>query len=779
MSIAQGRLEILQVYKLLQCVRQNDKKQIGKLIKFGIANLINFAEPNEGECALHLASVANNIDMCKFLLELGAHPNVQDKQGRTPFMKAAELGHDQLLELLAFADADMTLVDNDGQGILFYCVCPTKRHTQCVQIALEHGADPNNRSLNGKPALLFTCEQAQEQECKEMCLQILEKGADPNGMDEESGRTVLMEAANAGATEVVRVILQKGGKVNTLDKGRYHAGHYAAKGGFFQILRALSAYGGDLGVIAMDGNTPLHLAAKGGFADCCKFIVQRGCNPKLKNQEGKTARAVAKESAHKPAMKEIRKGERYFTKYSKPQVHNPNEPWAILFYDWSLEHEKVLRSAFEVMDLGDGTVAKEDFALVIQGKEAPIEFEDLQKIMQVHDKNRLGSVNINEFFKGSKYLQKTFLMASYEPKKKKGKKGGKKGKASIPLPICIVPENLIHRRDDGGPPHFMIESYRHFTDYSRFSRDHPPVHPLQDDSAWYLDWPDKSFTNVNYAVKADDIESLNRAFAQGVPVDVRDRFYKTPLMAACASGNFEVAKFLIAMGADVNASDNFKWTPLHHACHAGQLDIIQLLVNSGVQIDTAAINGSTPLMRAVESCRLECVQYLINCGAKVQLQNKKEQNALDISREYTDLRIYEVVKAKLDSLPKPKDKKGKGKGKGKAPAVCRGLHPTIQHTVSKMADRYGIDITKQKKEILHESVLYQQSLITSGAVNKVDITFVPRTVWGHQPTTEELIKKREARRERFTYEVDFDDFMMPFKKNFMTKSIALGGPNAK
>lgn len=110
------RLLNLQIYKLLQCVHQKDKEQIEKLVQNGFPNLLNFTEPEEGYTALHLACMKNDTDMCSFLLELGAHPDVQDKMGRTPAMKAAELGHELVLDLLVKAKADMTAVDNEGKG---------------------------------------------------------------------------------------------------------------------------------------------------------------------------------------------------------------------------------------------------------------------------------------------------------------------------------------------------------------------------------------------------------------------------------------------------------------------------------------------------------------------------------------------------------------------------------------------------------------------------------------------------------------------------------------
>lgn len=110
------RLLNLQIYKLLQCVHEKDKKQIENLIQKGFPDLINYTEPKEGYGAFHLASMKNDIEMCRFLLEHGARPNVHDKMGRTPAMKAAELGHEVILELLVKANADMTAVDNEGKG---------------------------------------------------------------------------------------------------------------------------------------------------------------------------------------------------------------------------------------------------------------------------------------------------------------------------------------------------------------------------------------------------------------------------------------------------------------------------------------------------------------------------------------------------------------------------------------------------------------------------------------------------------------------------------------
>ena len=57
---------------------------------------------------MHIAACKNNDDMISFLLDMGANPNVLNRQGQTPVMNAAEYGHIQCLQVLAEAGSDMT-----------------------------------------------------------------------------------------------------------------------------------------------------------------------------------------------------------------------------------------------------------------------------------------------------------------------------------------------------------------------------------------------------------------------------------------------------------------------------------------------------------------------------------------------------------------------------------------------------------------------------------------------------------------------------------------------
>ncbi|XP_012733563.2 ankyrin repeat and EF-hand domain-containing protein 1 [Fundulus heteroclitus] len=774
-TLAQDRLEVLQIYRLLQWVHKGEKAEIEKMVKLGVKNLINLKEPRDGLGVLHLAVSTKNSDLVDLLLSLGAHPDVQDLRGRTPVMLAAEMGNEEIFALLLQKQPDMRLVDAEGKGVLFYCNYPTKRHARCLQVALKNQADPNNVSAEGVHVLNVMCEKADE--CTPLCLILLDAGADPDATNEGTGVTALMEAARTGSLPVVRDILRRGGNPNALDKKCFSAVHYAALSGSFEVIQVLSSFAAEMGVVNLDNCTPLHYAAATGNANSCKFLAQRGCNPKLKNKEGLLPRQIAKDSGHKAAAKELRKAEKQFGKGNKSNSGTlMSDPWALTLHDWSNEHEAELGEAF-----GDklAAVSTETFLSVLEELNAPVELAQLHTVVSAHDMKGEGVVNVTDFIKGVKYIKKPFRLSVYVSQKKKKERGGKGGKKKkkgfvLPMPICTLVPELKPRRPDGGPPDFMIEKYHNLSDVRRFDHDHPPIHPIVNDSGWYIEKPNKIYINVNYCVRNGDLESLDLAFSQGVPVDAQDEYYKSPLMEACSSGNYEMAQYLLSKGADVSLCDQFFWTPLHHAAHGGHLEIVELLVNAGAEVNVTALSEGTPLMRAIESSSFSCVDFLIKAGARVNAESKKGQNCLEIARNFGDPNIVQLLEDMMSSLPEAKAAKesgGKQKPAKKKVATTQGAVQSRTMT--------GTSSARTPTQTNSQSVVLHNSRITAGKANTVDVSFVPKTVWGKPPTTSQLMANIERRKERLTLEVDFDDLLMPFSQRFQARIMEITKPRTK
>nr|XP_057932779.1 ankyrin repeat and EF-hand domain-containing protein 1a isoform X1 [Doryrhamphus excisus]XP_057932787.1 ankyrin repeat and EF-hand domain-containing protein 1a isoform X1 [Doryrhamphus excisus] len=742
-----NRLQVLQTYRLLQYIHENDQAQIEKMVNLGVQNLINLTEPQKGTGALHMAVADNNHDLVQFLLSLRAHPDIQNKRGHTPVMLAAELGNEDILKMLASNEANMSIQDNDGKGVLFYCIYPTKRHIRCLQVVLDFQADVNNVSSQGTHVFQLMCQRAKE--CAPMCHMMLAKGANPNAADQQTGVTALMEAAKAGSLELVRDILKRGGNPNALDEKRLSAVHYAAMGGFFEVIVLLSAFSADMNIVTVEEYTALHFAAKTGDVNCCKFLAQRGCNAKLKNSEGVLPRQIAKEGGHKAAMKELRKAEQQRGKENTDESCL-TEVWALTLHDWSNETEADLRQALE-----SESVHKDTFLSILETLGAPVTQEQLEMVFSLHQTGREQCININDFIKGTSYIKKPYLLLSYLPKKKKGGKGGKgkkKPKFVLPMPVCTLPSDLKPRRSDGGPPEYMIETYT-VEDARLMEQEPPPHHPIVNDTAWYTEKPDKIYVNINYLVKSGDIEALEVAFSHRIPVDIQDPFYKTPLMVACATGNSEVAKYLLAKRASVDICDQFCWTPLHHAAQAGQVELLDLLLNAGANIDAQTITGTTPLMVAIQSAHLDCVEYFIETGANLLVENKKEQNCLDVAIAFAEGAIYQLVKEKVEALPKPKNK-GKGAKPKKAKADAAGDADRAPATAAKISQGASKTVIQHNTDIMTGKNIVQ------------DISFVAKTVFGKPQPSSRLKSKVERQKELMSLQLDLDDFMMmPFTQN--------------
>ncbi|XP_027015733.2 ankyrin repeat and EF-hand domain-containing protein 1-like [Tachysurus fulvidraco] len=645
--VAENLLETKQVYKLLRLVNQKNKEQIEKLVLLGVPDLINLTEPEEGISALHLATVENDLELASFLLSLNAHPDVPDKKGRTAMMLAAERGHVDMVDFLYSNQASVSLVDLEGKGLLFYCIGPTDSHKQIMDMVLKMDVDVNNTSNTGKSVFMFACEHAEM--CENFCMRLLESGADPDVADPATGCTALMAAVTAGSVALVKAILQKGVDPNKVNKNGLNSVHIAAAKGYIEMLIFLSAYSADFSITADLGHTALHAAAAAGHAECCRFLFQRGCKM-TKNKQDLLPSQIAKNNGHKAALRVLKDAEQSL-KTGNVAVNEAK------LHDWSFEHKEELREAFQTAEEGEPpeeTVPNETLVSVLQEHHAPIDEESLEEIVKALDKNRWGKINIDEFFAGHLFLPNQYPLSSY-----------KSARLSI------------GRIEQAEPPSTEITptSPESFEPSAETIRDRLQV-DVTEDALLNLE-PKELYINLSQCVKSDKFDLLKLAFSQNVPVDTRDRIYKTPLMTACMMGKYQMAQFLISHGADVNAYDQFKWTALHHACMEGHADIVKLLVDHGAIVNATTTNGVTPLMTAIKRSKSKCVDQLLNSGANVDVTNKHGQDCMTIAQLYGNIDICVMVQTGSENL------KSQISGKKAAPAPPKSKKPAAQMPTKK------------------------------------------------------------------------------------------------
>ena len=83
--------------------------------------------------------------------------------------------------------------------------------------------------------------------------------------------------------------------------------------------------------------------------------------------------------------------------------------------------------------------------------------------------------------------------------------------------------------------------------------------------------------SIFYAAIANDIGVAKQYIASGAPIDVRDKFGRTPLMLAAEHGNTKLVEYLLQAGADPDLKVE---TGLRAINFARQPEVVNLLTHA-------------------------------------------------------------------------------------------------------------------------------------------------------------------------------------------------------
>ena len=188
----------------------------------------------------------------------------------------------------------------------------------------------------------------------------------------------------------------------------------------------------------------------------------------------------------------------------------------MILYDYIYENQERIEKIFEEMDVADpktGIIPTDSFRKLLEdeGLLTALTAENIKDVCEKHEKER-NEFDYKAFLTGKKYLTKAYLMAAFAgKKKKKNPKKGKKQKPAMPSKShsekkfrinfvlylsTVIVQDEGPRTAHGNPPVIYAPKHVHHTDNTRFSRDNLPKNPLEDDSPWYLDRPDKAYVNL-------------------------------------------------------------------------------------------------------------------------------------------------------------------------------------------------------------------------------------------------------------------------------------------
>lgn len=205
------------------------------------------------------------------------------------------------LVYLVVATGALTTVRADSTVDYFRAVGIDDDRT--VRSLLAAGFDVNTPDANGQTAL----HQALRDGSPKVVEAVLAQPKVQIEAVNAAGETPLMLAALRGHREAVIRLLDRGAKVN---REGWTPLHYAASGPEPRIVGLLLDRGADIEAPSPNRTTPLMMAARYGAQGAAELLLQRGADPRKRNDTGATAADFARMGGRDYLVKDIERATR-------------------------------------------------------------------------------------------------------------------------------------------------------------------------------------------------------------------------------------------------------------------------------------------------------------------------------------------------------------------------------------------------------------------------------------------------------------------------------------
>ena len=137
------------------------------------------------------------------------------------------------------------------------------------------------------------------------------------------------------------------------------------------------------------------------------------------------------------------------------------------------------------------------------------------------------------------------------------------------------------------------------------------------------------------AARLDNLTELERRVPERVSPNAKNIHDKnqchTLLMAACAHGSVNCAKYLIQHGANVNLKNFNGFTALHWAAFTGRTEAVQLLLEHHADIESRTKDGKSPLHIAAYRGHRGFIDFLLSKGADLNTVDAEGLNCLHMA----------------------------------------------------------------------------------------------------------------------------------------------------
>ena len=232
------------------------------------------------------AAMRGDMDVLKSYLR-GKHAaeylKVTDRGGYTALHLAAKAGKLDVIDALVGAGADID--GTAGTNYTPLAIAVLNGRTDALRRLLQRGADVNADVLDGSSALSLAASRSSPT----AVAYLLEAKADPDR------NQPLMQALSHDRTEIAKMLINAGAKINIWDEQKRAPLHHAAIHTSQEVATLLLDKGADIDLRDQaNGFTPLHWAIHYGRHQMVEYLLEKGANTEIKNNNGHTALQAAR-----------------------------------------------------------------------------------------------------------------------------------------------------------------------------------------------------------------------------------------------------------------------------------------------------------------------------------------------------------------------------------------------------------------------------------------------------------------------------------------------------
>ena len=253
-----------------------------------------------GRTALILAAHMGQTEIVSLLLQKGADVNARDNtdeypqsRGITAFVRAVGRNHIDVVRLILSQPKKIDINGKFMQGATVLCIAIENDNLDMVKLLVSNGAKINMPGKTGT----FMLEGTLDNKNFAILEYLIAKGADVNY--KLDGGTFLLSIVGTTKNRKPRVeylkkFLTYKPDINHMAAGSFSALHRATMAGFVEYMEILLDNGANIDIKSLEtGGTPLHTAANRKFIDATRYLIKRGANLEILDNEGFTPLSVA------------------------------------------------------------------------------------------------------------------------------------------------------------------------------------------------------------------------------------------------------------------------------------------------------------------------------------------------------------------------------------------------------------------------------------------------------------------------------------------------------